>query len=314
MAQKLKNPMFLTPSKAGKIVSGNWDFLQSYLFKLKLPQTPVMELGTLVHEMFYSLIRTGGDPCQLIEIPDEWKTKKECGLSVADQKKKFFEDNEKEKRLCYPSKLKEVVNHMRFQIELNPMIKEFTTDKCFRTEVVIEDNDKELAGILDIMSNEREFDIKTTSKAFSSADEFIKWNEGGFAVQQVIYEHLVDSLAIRRLQKPLLFIVIQLSWPFKIMVMELSPELVDLTRKYFWGHIYPQWRKVSKILKEHFIKESEIKEFSFDDSVKTWKKLHEIGVVKHFGSVFYAKPTGWHMSQLQKEVDFLKRQFSKVRK
>ena len=313
----LQNPEYLTPSKAGKISRGNWDFLQNYLFKNRPPESLAMETGKLVHDIFYSLIRLEGSSDNLKPIPEKWKTKKECGMSIEEQKKLWHKEQEKNFYIPYPQKLQQAIDHMKIFIKLNPIVRDLCTDKLFATESVLEDKQKKIAGILDMLSTQRVFDVKTTSKEFKERDnasEFIKWNEESFAVQQIVYEHLLDSFKIHKPEK-FLFCVIQLSWPYKVMLIELHEGFVDLTRKIFWAKdgIYERWKTVQESLEENFKKEREMAKageaMTFEHKVDAWRKLAQLGFVKNFSQIFRATPSNYYMSELRKKMQSMERKF-----
>ena len=304
---KLKNPYYLTPSKAAMLAQGDFSFLQTYFIGNKREQSEAMQKGITVHEIFYELMRCGNDlekAKNLVKEPDKWPTKKESGLLVQDYKLKWFEQQEKENKIVYKDNLKPVIEAIQIALELNEIFYEYRRHRT-EVEVVLESNKFQIAGILDIKSELRTADVKTTSKEFSSASEFIKWNEKSFAVQEIHYERLCELNNIKTI-KPFLFHVFQLCWPYKIINVQLDRLFVEEVKKWYNLDIYPKWQALWKKLENHFGKYPFKRPENLQETVGLWSKAQSNGIYD-FGKIHTAKPSDYFMSQIRKDIDRLQR-------
>ena len=315
MKAKLKNPYFLTPSKASTLAQGDFDFLQSYFIGAKPEQKEAMAKGDLVHNIFYDLIKCNNEikKSNLIKPPEKWPTKAQTGINQDVYKANWHEEAKKDGKIVYSNNLEPVIEQIQIALELNDALVSIRKRGKIEFEVPLEDEITQSAGILDIKSPIRPIDVKTTSKAFSKASEFIKWYEKGFAVQQIIYEKLLKIHGIET-PDPFMFLVIQLVWPFRIMNVVLDKELVEVTRKWFNLIVYPHWKELWYKLEKTFGKYPFNRPKTLKEKIDTWEKAQN-NRIYDFGKIHTAKASHFFLNSTREEIlKYEKEAFKKIEK
>lgn len=304
MSPKLPNPWYLTPSKASKLADNDFSFLQTYFIGNKKETSDAMLKGVLVHEIFYELMRVGNDieKSNLVKEPEKWPTKKESGVTQDIYKFRWHEKMAKENKIVYKDNLKPVIDAIRIAIECNDIFQEYRKQKT-AFEVILEDHKYQLAGILDIKSFLRSSDIKTTSKEFHNEDEFIKWSEKSFAVQQIHYERLMKANDIKP-KEDFLFHVIQLCWPYQVVNIKLDPKYVNEVRQWFNLDVFKRWKELWKKLESSFGKYPFKKPENIEQAIDLWKKANKKGIYS-FSKIGVATPSNYFMNQIRKDINRL---------
>ncbi len=307
MRPRLPHPYYLTPSKASMLASGDFSFLQSYFIGHKKEQTDSMKKGILVHEIFYDLIKADNDieKSALVYMLESEKqsTKKKTQSRMNRSQLDELEQVVEKSKIIY-KELKPVTQAIQMALELNEIFKQYRKDKI-EFEVVLESTQFELTGIVDIKSSHRISDIKTTSKEFSTASEFIKWNEKGFAVQQIHYESLCKLNGIIP-SEPFLFHVIQLCWPYQIINVQLDPRFVCEVKKWYNLDIYPAWKTLWRKLEDTFGKYPFQKPKGLRDKIAMWEKAQNHKIYD-WSQIQIAKPSNFFMSDIKKDIDKLQK-------
>ena len=233
---------YLTYSKAKKIMTHNvFGFIKDYVLKEKPEQKESWKMGTDIHNLLYSLILGQHFDEQFVVEPEKWKTKKECGFTIEEQKQ-AFQKEAKEKNLS-PVKhsfliYKEQLERKFKTSKLLQKLKENKDKIKFETEIV---NDKySMSGIIDIMTPNTIIDVKTTGREVE-CDSFFKWQEKIFAIQEVLYKFLVKKEFGEEKLRDFYFICIQTVHPYEITFNKLNPEISGKADEWFFRVIYPRY-------------------------------------------------------------------------
>ena len=307
--KKIKNPAYLTPSKVSKLCKNDFHFLQEYLIGNKKESSESMMKGVQVHEIFYNLILNDNklEKSDLVLEPSKFPSKKETGITVEAYKFNWFEEQAKANKIVYKESLLPVIESIQIALECNDIFQEYRKNKT-EFEVELSNHKFQMTGILDILSDFRAADLKTTSKEFSSANEFIKWNELSFAVQQVHYESLLDLNWIKK-EGPFLFHVIQLSHPYQIMNFQTDKSLIAEVKKHLNLSIYPHWQELWNNLEKNFGKHPFKKPESLEDKIALFKKLARNNIY-NMSEIHTATAGNYFMNELRKKnVEFERQAF-----
>ena len=236
---------FLTPSKASKLYqyASNWAFFVNYVLKDKPESSGDMEKGRRLHNLFYGAMeyRISASLSKelpiFLEEPKKYAPKKECGVSIEDQKAAF---DEKEKvnmeegigpYVVRQSDAK-VFSYIQWWLYHSDFLKKRNAYNLYeKGEVKFEtdiDDGKGLHGIFDLMIGDRIIDVKTTKKIIDKG--LSKWKAWKpLAIQELIYKDIFKAVNGRE-PESFEFLYIQTCWPYEIKVFSLPSNVLGMTR------------------------------------------------------------------------------------
>lgn len=249
-----------------------------------------MELGNNLHEIFYNLIRSHGEDAGVKYFPEEWATKKECGISKEDQKKNFIEAAAMEKKIVLSPKHKEIVDSIRLHYGLINDVKKLSLNRNIKFEVAAEDDQTHLCGIADILTESKIIDIKTSSKIQRPKEDFAKWNEKRLAMQQIVYDHLFPG-------REFLLLVVETAWPFSVFPYKPDDHYVEICKALFWDKIQPEWEICQDAIKQArtaYKKDEEI------NKEEAWSFFSSKGIV-NFNHVHEGQVSNWTKKEAEQE-------------
>lgn len=280
--RKLNNPHFFTPAKAGKLAKGITAFLTSYVLKQKPEQTEAMEKGTRIHDIFYNILIKKGQSTGLVALPTEWPTKKECGVTIDNQKKAFKEKALADGKLVFKEAERPIIEAIQMHFKVNGLMQEIMNSN-YKIEVNMENEGLQIGGFIDLLTDKYIIDLKTTSRDIEPAEEAIKYNELALGSQQAIYERLICE-DFSQSRKEFIFLYIQTCYPYGITFIRLEPDFMDSVKGWVWGELHPKYLKLYKDTADLIQEEGA----SFDLRRGCWEELikreiykpHEIHTAK----------------------------------
>lgn len=243
----------LSPSKAALLEGypDDFAFLKQYLLQEKREQSESMQQGVRVHNLFYNAILRQIDSASIsspLHEPESWPTKAECGTTIAEQKRKFYESEKPPERVFLRPSDVAIYQSLERWIELSGFFKTFPA-RDLEIEADVSNETAGLTGIFDLVDRRqgRIIDIKTTSRVLS--DDVARYNWKSLAIQQLVYQQLYAGLAGRAPLKSFQFLFIQTAWPYQIAIKTIPEEALRLMRQKLEGKIKPYFRRLCDKLK-----------------------------------------------------------------
>ena len=296
-----KRFLYLTATKANLIngcqteSSESFDiypFIARYLLKIKSDATPAMQAGIDIHKLVYHVL--GADLIQIEDLSDlDGRTKE-----YKDRVKILKEKQEKDPKFDYVllnKKNKGVYKSIITSCHLEGnALNVLAKSKNIEVEKKLYNDEKEMLGYADIITEDAIYDIKTTSKPIQNVNDYVTFNFEDLAYQQVIYE----TLAGKKYENKTVFILIETMAPFSIRLMKLNPMHLDIARRIFFMDIYPRYVEIMKVFGEYFKKQN----LSFEEkqevlSIAKKNNLYKPNLVK-VGSL-----SGWKYTQLARRLE-----------
>ena len=265
------NPDFyLSPSRANIFANKSLkEFIGTYVFGDKRPETRPMKRGKFLHELVYAVI----DPSRMEALIDS---------NLKDLEKKEMQSIQKELEYILPNILDPK------EVEKIAFEKELSSEKL------------RFKGICDIITPNLIIDVKTTG-GDTSGEGYFRYSGDPYYLgfQEIMYKDIMNVEYNRKTSFKT--ILIGTGFPYEVMLCDTDGSWIGDLKDYLYGKVVPKYEAFLEEL-DNSLSEFEKDWFkSTDRSKDVYNKL----IGKEFMSVHQTLiPTTWKIQELQLRLGY----------